>query len=120
MTFTLGAGTSTPQTKEKMSSQLTSLVPVLDGPNFQRWAPAMRSFLMAQGQWRLMKKGKPTKKVRPYIAAIPATCQEHGIFQTFYTRFFNELFLPFLMFECFTIFILHPHHSNKTNRAVLL
>jgi hypothetical protein len=28
---------------------------------------------MAQGQWRLMKKGKPVKTVRPYVAAIPAT-----------------------------------------------
>jgi hypothetical protein len=33
----------------------------------------MRSFLMAQGQWRLMKKGKPIKQVQPPIAAVPAT-----------------------------------------------
>jgi hypothetical protein len=56
-----------------MLSQLTSLVPVLKGPNYQHWAPTIKSFLMAQGQWRLMKKGKPVKTVRPYVAAVPAT-----------------------------------------------
>ena len=30
---------------------LSSLVPVLTGPNYQVWAPAMKSFLMLQGQW---------------------------------------------------------------------
>ena len=34
---------------------------------------------MAQGQWRLMKKGKPTKKVRPPIAAVPATDETEEI-----------------------------------------
>jgi hypothetical protein len=71
MKLVFGCRTSTSQTQ--MSSQLTSLVPVLEGPNYQQWAPAVRNFLMAQGQWRLMKKGKPIKTVRPYVAAVPAT-----------------------------------------------
>ena len=37
-----------------MSSSLTTLVPVLTGPNYQTWAPAMKSFLMSQGQWRIL------------------------------------------------------------------
>src|SRR5882757_8963339 len=40
-----------------MSSQLTTLVPVLDGTNYQQWAAAMQSFLMSQGQWWCMKIG---------------------------------------------------------------
>ena len=47
-------------------------------------------------------------------------CQEHGIFKLFITRSFHELFLLFLMFECFTLLILHSHHSNETKRTVLL
>src|SRR5882757_5001963 len=40
-----------------MSSQLTSLVPVLDGTNYNQWAAAMQSFLMSQGQWWCTKPG---------------------------------------------------------------
>ena len=40
-----------------MSSQLTNLVPVLDGTNYQQWAAAMQSFLMSQGQWKCVKDG---------------------------------------------------------------
>jgi len=40
-----------------MSSQLTSLVPVLDGTNYQQWAAAMQSYLMSQGQWKCTKPG---------------------------------------------------------------
>ena len=40
-----------------MSSQLTSLVPVLDGTNYQQWAASMQSFLMSQGQWKCTKPG---------------------------------------------------------------
>ena len=43
-----------------MSTSLTSLVPVLDGPNFKQWAPLMRSFLMAQGQWVILSRDCPT------------------------------------------------------------
>ena len=37
-----------------MSSSLTTLVPILTGPNYQIWAPAMKSFLMSQGQWHVL------------------------------------------------------------------
>ena len=40
-----------------MSSQLTNLVPVLDGTNYQQWSTAMQSFLMSQGQWKCTKDG---------------------------------------------------------------
>ena len=37
-----------------MSSSLTTLVPILTSPNYQVWAPTMKSFLMSQGQWRVL------------------------------------------------------------------
>ena len=37
-----------------MSSSLTTLVPVLSGPNYQVWSTAMKSFLMLQGQWHVL------------------------------------------------------------------
>ena len=37
-----------------MSSSLTTLVPVLSSPNYQIWSTAMKSFLMLQGQWRVL------------------------------------------------------------------
>ena len=40
-----------------MSSQLTNLVPVFNGTNYQQWAAAMQSFLMSQGQWKCVKDG---------------------------------------------------------------
>ena len=40
-----------------MSSQLTNLVPVFDGTNYQQWVAAMQSFLMSQGQWKCVKPG---------------------------------------------------------------
>ena len=42
-----------------MLSALTSLIPVLTGPNYQTWAPLMTSFLMSQGQWRILQKEEP-------------------------------------------------------------
>ena len=42
-----------------MSSSLTSLVPVLSGPNYQVWSVAMRSFLMSQGQWHVLSRKCP-------------------------------------------------------------
>jgi hypothetical protein len=42
-------------------------------------------------------------------------CQEHGIFKLFITRSFFELFLPFLMFECFTLLIFTPIIQNTHN-----
>ena len=40
-----------------MSSQLTNLVPILDGTNYQQWVATMQSFLMSQGQWKCVKEG---------------------------------------------------------------
>ena len=42
-----------------MSSSLTTLVPILTGPNYQVWAPAMKSFLMLQGQWCILSHPCP-------------------------------------------------------------
>ena len=42
-----------------MSSSLTTLVPVLSGPNYQAWSVAMKSFLMSQGQWRVLSQKCP-------------------------------------------------------------
>ena len=42
-----------------MSSSLTTLVPVLSGPNYQAWSVAMKSFLMSQGQWRVLSRPCP-------------------------------------------------------------
>ena len=42
-----------------MSSSLTALVPVLSGPNYQTWSVAMKSFLMSQGQWRVLSRKCP-------------------------------------------------------------
>ena len=43
--------------RSKMSSQLTNLIPVLDGTNYQQWSAAMQSFLMSQEQWKCTKPG---------------------------------------------------------------
>jgi hypothetical protein len=40
----------------EMSSQLTNLVPILTGPNYQEWSASMHSYLMSQGQWKCVKK----------------------------------------------------------------
>ena len=42
-----------------MSSSLTTLVPVLSSPNYQVWSTAMKSFLMSQGQWRVLSRPCP-------------------------------------------------------------
>ena len=42
-----------------MLSSLTTLVPVLSGPNYQAWSVAMKSFLMSQGQWRVLSRPCP-------------------------------------------------------------
>ena len=43
-----------------MSSTLTSLVPILDGTNYQQWAAQMQSYLMSQGQWKATTDLPPT------------------------------------------------------------
>jgi hypothetical protein len=40
----------------EMSLQLTNLIPILTGPNYQEWAASMHSYLMSQGQWKCVKK----------------------------------------------------------------
>ena len=42
-----------------MSSSLTSLVPILSGPNYQAWSVAMKGFLMSQGQWHVLSRPCP-------------------------------------------------------------
>jgi len=42
---------------QKMSSTLTTLVPILDGTNYQDWACQMQSFLLSTGQWECTKPG---------------------------------------------------------------
>src|SRR5688572_23614262 len=37
---------------ETMSSQLTSLIPMLDGSNYTEWSKKMRAYLQSQGVWR--------------------------------------------------------------------
>ena len=56
-----------------MLSSLTSLVPSLAGAaNYTAWAPAMKSYLMVQGQWRLMG-WYPTAPTPPTEPATDAT-----------------------------------------------
>ena len=42
-----------------MSSSLTTLVPILSGPNYQIWSTAIKSFLMLQGQWHVLSRPCP-------------------------------------------------------------
>jgi hypothetical protein len=46
-----------------MSSALNSFVPVLEGHNYQSWAPAMTSYLMHAGHSKVFKKGSPYQKL---------------------------------------------------------
>ena len=57
-----------------MSSQLTNLVPVLDGTNYQQWSAAMQSFLMSQGQWKYTKPGA----VAPGVTTAEAETEAEG------------------------------------------
>ena len=52
----------------KVSTSLTTLVPVLQGPNYTSWVPMMQSFLMSQGQWRVITNPPPKA-----IETSPAT-----------------------------------------------
>ena len=61
-----------------MSSQLTNLVPVLDGTNYQQWSATMQSFLMSQGQWKCTKPGAAapgvtTAEAEPEAEGEPST-----------------------------------------------
>ena len=44
---------------QNMSSSLTTLVPVLSGPNYTSWAPMMQSFLMSQEQCKVIMNHPP-------------------------------------------------------------
>ena len=59
---------------QKMSSQLTNLVLVLDSTNYQQWSAAMQSFLMSQGQWKCTKDGADA----PTITTTTTTEVEGG------------------------------------------
>ena len=52
-----------------MSSSLTSLVPVLDGTNYQQWASVMKSFLLSQRQWKVISKSAPVYKATTTTAS---------------------------------------------------
>ena len=55
-----------------MSSTLNTYVPVLEGPNYQKWAAAMQSYLMSQGQWCVIK----TQPSPPEISETVTTSGE--------------------------------------------
>ena len=47
------------QDQTRMSTSLTTLIPVLNGANYTSWAPIMQSFLMGQGQWKVVANPPP-------------------------------------------------------------
>jgi len=60
----------------EMSSTLNTFVPVLDGTNYQQWAAAMQSFLMSQGQWRVITKDAPLPKYENSTPVEPIKTNE--------------------------------------------
>ena len=44
--------TSSSYRNQRMSNSLTQLIPVFNGTNFMTWGPAMKNYLLSQGQWR--------------------------------------------------------------------
>jgi hypothetical protein len=54
-----------------MSSALTNLVPILDGSNYQQWAPPMRNFLKSQGQWLILKEDNPADWYLAPVEELP-------------------------------------------------
>ena len=69
-----------------MSSSLTILIPVLTGPNYQVWAPAMKSFLMSQGQWCVIQ-GNYTNPLMEFTgilwAALESSYGKPGVITTY-------------------------------------
>ena len=64
--------------RSKMSSQLTNLIPMLNGTNYQQWSAALQSFLMSQGQWKCTKPGAvapgvTTAEAKPKAEGEPST-----------------------------------------------
>lgn len=41
------------------SSSMISSIPILTGPNYQEWAPAMRAYLRSQDQWLVTDEEEP-------------------------------------------------------------
>ena len=62
-----------------MSSTLNTFVPVLDGTNYQQWATAMQSFLMSQGQWRVIVKNAPLPKYEDVTPVEPIKADDDTI-----------------------------------------
>jgi len=62
-----------------MSSTLNTFVPVLDGTNYQQWAAAMQSFLMSQGQWRVIIKDAPLPKYENSESVEPIKADDDTI-----------------------------------------
>jgi hypothetical protein len=56
---------------ETMSSALTNLVPILDGSNYQQWAPPMRNFLKSQGQWLILTEDNPADWYLAPVEELP-------------------------------------------------
>jgi hypothetical protein len=54
-----------------MSSALTNLVPILDGSNYQQWAPPMRNFLKSQGQWLILTEDNPADWYLAPVEELP-------------------------------------------------
>ncbi len=46
-----------------MSDNTLNTVPFLTGPNYQRWAASMQSYLMSKALWRLLTRASPKLKV---------------------------------------------------------
>ena len=69
-----------------MSSSLTILILVLTGPNYQVWAPAMKSFLMSQGQWCVIQ-GNYTNPLMEFTgilwAALESSYGKPGVITTY-------------------------------------
>ena len=64
-----------------MSSQLTSLVPVLENTgNYQAWSSAMQSYLMSQGIWCVMTQANPMdeRTTKTTVSAGPSTEKAKG------------------------------------------
>jgi hypothetical protein len=54
-----------------MSSALTNLVPILDGSNYQQWAPPMCNFLKSQGQWLILTEDNPADWYLAPVEELP-------------------------------------------------
>lgn len=74
-----------------MSNALTSLVPVLDGTNYQEWAKAMQAYLMSMDLWEY-SNGEETE---PALSATPTDAERatHKIWKSFNQKALANLVL---------------------------